>query len=60
LVTPRTKIPPGSMVLGSPGKVSRPLRAEERAGLRYWADKYVANAAYHLEHGISVGEPMPS
>lgn len=60
LVTPRTKIPPGSMVLGSPGKVVRPLSAEERAGLRYWADKYVANAAYHLEHGISVGQPLPS
>lgn len=52
LVTQRTKIPPGSMVLGAPAKVVRPLTAEERAGLRYWAEKYAANAAYHLEHGL--------
>lgn len=60
LVTQRTKIPPGSMVLGAPAKVVRPLSAEERAGLRYWAEKYAANGAYHLEHGINVGAPLPS
>jgi len=58
LVTPGTKIPPGSMVLGSPGKVVRALSESERAGLKYWADKYVANARYHLEHGISIGGPL--
>lgn len=60
LVTQRARIPAGSMVLGSPAKVVRALTAEERAGLRYWAEKYVANAAYHLEHGINVGGPLPS
>ncbi len=60
LVTQRTKIPPGSMVLGAPAKVVRPLTAEERAGLKYWAEKYVANAAYHVEHGIGVGAVVPS
>jgi carbonic anhydrase/acetyltransferase-like protein (isoleucine patch superfamily) len=60
LVTQRTKIPPGSMVLGSPAKVVRPLTAEERAGLKYWAEKYEANAAYHLEHRIALGEPLAS
>ena len=60
LVTPGTRIPPGSMVLGSPGKVVRALSDSERAGLKYWADKYVANAAYHLEHRIGVGAPLLS
>lgn len=58
LVTPGMKIPPGSMVMGAPARVKRALSAEERAGIRYWADKYVVNAAYHLEHGIQVGEPL--
>ncbi len=58
LVTQRMRIPAGSMVLGAPAKVVRPLRPEERAGLRYWAEKYAANAAYHLEHGIGVGGPL--
>jgi gamma-carbonic anhydrase len=60
LVTQRTVIPPGSLVMGSPAKVARSLTAEERAGLKHWADKYVANAAYCLEHRINVGAPLPS
>src|SRR6266404_3484778 len=39
LVTPGTKIPPGSMVLGSPAKVARKLSEEERGKLRTWAEK---------------------
>ena len=58
LVTPGTRIPPGSMVLGSPAKVVRPLRSEERAGLKHWAEKYVVNGAYCLRHGIQVGAPL--
>jgi len=54
LVTPGTRIPPGSMVLGAPGKVVRALSESERAGLKYWAEKYVVNGAYYLEHGIGV------
>src|SRR5258708_8649731 len=46
LVTPGTQIPAGSMVLGAPARVKRPLSAEERAGLKGWADKYVHNGAY--------------
>lgn len=60
LVTQRAVIPPGSMVLGSPAKVTRPLTAEERAGLKPWAEKYAANAAYHLKHKINVGKPLKS
>lgn len=60
LVTQRAVIPPGSLVLGSPAKVVRALSAEERAGLRYWAEKYVTNAAYCLEHRLNLGAPLPS
>jgi len=60
LVTPGTKIPAGSMVMGSPAKVVRPLKPEEREGLKYWAEKYACNAAYHLEHRISLGGPVPT
>lgn len=55
LITPGTVIPAGSMVLGSPAKVVRPLRPEERARLKHWAHKYVVNGAYCLRHGLHVG-----
>lgn len=58
LVTGGTKVPPGSLVLGSPAKVVRPLKPEERAGLKHWAQKYVANGAYCLQHGLNVGAPL--
>jgi gamma-carbonic anhydrase len=44
LVTKGTKVPPGSLILGSPGKVMRSLRAEEIAALPTMAAKYVAVA----------------
>jgi len=44
-------VPPGSMVYGSPAKVVRPLRAEEQAGLKRWAEKYVAVATAHAALG---------
>ena len=47
VVTPRTKIPAGSMVMGTPGKVVRQLGPDERAGLRAWAEKYVSVARAH-------------
>ncbi len=57
LVTPGTKVPAGSLVLGSPAKVVRELTLEERAGLRHWAEKYVVNGGYCLRNGIQVGAP---
>lgn len=47
LVTQRFVAPPGSMVLGAPAKVVRPLTAAERAGLRPWAEKYIVVARAH-------------
>jgi gamma-carbonic anhydrase len=58
LVTQGTKIPPGSLVLGAPAKVIRKLSKEERAGLKWWAEKYVDNGAYCLKHKVNVGGPM--
>lgn len=40
-------VPPGSMVYGSPAKVVRPLKPEEIAGLKPWAEKYVEVAKAH-------------
>src|SRR3954471_22399156 len=60
LVTPGTEIPDGSMVLGAPAKVVRVLTDTERGQLKYWAEKYVHNAAYCLRNGINVGKPVPT
>ncbi len=60
LITQNCNIPPGSLVLGSPAKVVRPLTLEERGGLKYWAEKYIANAAYCLRNNINPGAPLPS
>lgn len=41
-VTGGTVVPPGSLVLGSPAVVKRPLSPAEQAGIRTWAERYVA------------------
>jgi carbonic anhydrase/acetyltransferase-like protein (isoleucine patch superfamily) len=51
LVTQGMKIPAGSLVLGAPARVVRKLTPAERANLKSWAEKYVANAAYCLKLG---------
>jgi carbonic anhydrase/acetyltransferase-like protein (isoleucine patch superfamily) len=53
VVTPRTVIPPGSMVMGAPAKVKRPLTPEEIAGLRPWAEKYILVARAHAARQAS-------
>jgi carbonic anhydrase/acetyltransferase-like protein (isoleucine patch superfamily) len=58
LVTQGTKVPPGSLVLGSPARVTRALTLEERAGLKGLAEKYVEVASYYLQHGIAVSGPL--
>ena len=44
LVTEGKEFPDGSMILGSPAKVVRPLTPEQIAGLRRGAAHYVTNA----------------
>ena len=56
LVTQRMQIPDGSLVLGAPAKVVRPLHAAEIVQLRESAEKYAATAAYCLRHRINVAE----
>ena len=58
LVTQFTKIPPGSLVVGSPAVVKRALSDHERTTLKHWAQKYVDNAAYCLAHHINVGAAL--
>lgn len=41
LVTEETKIPARSLVMGRPGKVTRPLTDEEVASIRDYAERYV-------------------
>lgn len=48
LVTKGTVIPPGSLVLGSPGKVVKTLDEEAQATLRPWAERYVALSREYL------------
>jgi carbonic anhydrase/acetyltransferase-like protein (isoleucine patch superfamily) len=50
LVTQRFEAPPGSMILGAPAKVVRPLTDAEQAGLRKWAEKYTEVAKAHAAH----------
>lgn len=40
LIPERTVIPPGSLVMGSPGKVKRPLRPDDQAAIDRYAQNY--------------------
>jgi len=47
LVPEGTDIPPGSLVMGSPGKVRRVLTDDERSDIVHYAENYVA---YRLDY----------
>lgn len=49
LVTGGKKFPPGSLILGSPAKVVHTLSLEEQAGIKVWAEKYVALSRAYRE-----------
>ena len=42
LVPETLVVPPGSMVMGLPGKIRRPLTPEEDASIKWYADSYVS------------------
>jgi carbonic anhydrase/acetyltransferase-like protein (isoleucine patch superfamily) len=44
LVTEGAVIPDGSLVIGAPGRVARPLRPEQIDSLKLSAERYIANA----------------
>ena len=50
LVTGAMKIPPGSLVVGSPARVTRQLDLQEQARIKGWALKYVENAKIFRQH----------
>ncbi len=52
VVTGGTKIPPGSLVLGAPGKVVRTLREAEQEDIRVWALRYVATVSEYLKRDL--------
>jgi gamma-carbonic anhydrase len=49
LVTIGTKIPPGSLVLGSPAKIRRQLSLDEQKDIARWAWSYVETAKNYRE-----------
>jgi carbonic anhydrase/acetyltransferase-like protein (isoleucine patch superfamily) len=48
LVTQHKKIPPGSLVIGSPARVVRQLDLQEQQSIRHWAEKYVKLSKKYL------------
>ena len=49
LITIGMKIPPGSLVLGSPAKIRRKLTLDEQKDIARWAWSYVETAKYFRE-----------
>lgn len=47
LVTQGMIVPPGSLVLGVPGKIAKTLDPDEQAAIRKWAEKYIKVAEAH-------------
>jgi carbonic anhydrase/acetyltransferase-like protein (isoleucine patch superfamily) len=58
LVPEGMKIPAGSLVMGLPAKVRRPITDEERAGLRHYANNYLEYKETYLEE--TAPQPGPS
>jgi carbonic anhydrase/acetyltransferase-like protein (isoleucine patch superfamily) len=52
VVSPRSQIPPRSLVVGNPAKVLRTLKSEEIARLHQTADNYVRFAQEYITQGI--------
>ena len=52
LVTMGTKVPDGSLVVGSPARVVRQLSPEEQASVKGWAENYVQLSRRYLAEGI--------
>jgi carbonic anhydrase/acetyltransferase-like protein (isoleucine patch superfamily) len=60
LVTAGTRVPEGSLFLGSPGKVVRPLTEAEQADLPGWAERYVVRSeAYRMGVPQLLAPPLP-
>src|SRR6202040_2784880 len=49
LILERTEIPPGSLVVGHPGKVKRPLTGIDQAAIDAYAQRYVAYKNIYMQ-----------
>jgi carbonic anhydrase/acetyltransferase-like protein (isoleucine patch superfamily) len=56
LVPEGMKVPAGSLVMGLPAKIRRPVTAEEREGLRVYANNYLEYKETYLEE---TAMPLP-
>ena len=50
------RVPPGSLVMGSPAKIRRPITDEERRSLRRYADNYFEYKETYLEEAVAAAE----
>lgn len=49
VIPPNTEIPPRSLVVGVPAKVTKELSESDAAGNKYWAEKYVRVTRKYLD-----------
>jgi carbonic anhydrase/acetyltransferase-like protein (isoleucine patch superfamily) len=49
VVPKNLQVPPGSLVMGVPARVTRTLTEPEQASIRGWAEKYIRVAAEHRD-----------
>ena len=52
LLTERTVIPPGSLVVGAPGKVKRPLTAVDQSSIDAYSARYVSYKNIYREESV--------
>jgi carbonic anhydrase/acetyltransferase-like protein (isoleucine patch superfamily) len=53
LILERTEIPPGSLVVGHPGKIKRPLTVTDQAAIDAYAQRYVEYKNIYREEPVS-------
>ena len=57
LVTEGTTIPPGSLVMGNPGRIRRATTDEEAVSIRRYAEHYVSYKGEFQAHAIRTTAP---
>jgi carbonic anhydrase/acetyltransferase-like protein (isoleucine patch superfamily) len=56
LITERTVIPSGSLVMGSPGKVRRPLTDSDQDSIAAYAERYAGYKDIYRQEAVERGE----
>jgi gamma-carbonic anhydrase len=56
LITERTHIPPGSLVMGSPGKVRRQLTPIDQVSIEQYAERYAGYREIYRKEALQRGE----